>query len=228
MGIYRLESNISCAIFTKDQLDAFMEKLMENPFGNYQFLMDNTTEELDTFPFDQSLLEKQFTKKRTWDFTIHNNTDEGNFIEILMMQGKRGGTINVIAQDESLYDQYQVFYNYILDIVNCIPPVSSAFTYDANADLSGLYDELNLDFAPACFKAHLKWQHLLGPAYYTLFFTKEDLLNMPTYKVEELENGLINIVNYENPFDWNAKENKDRVVELTAYLNERDIFIKDF
>ena len=54
-----------------------------------------------------------------------------------------------------------------------------------------------------CFHDTLKWIHILGAAYYqSNGYTKEELLNALAYRVEALENDVIHMVSYENPFSW--------------------------
>ncbi len=46
----------------------------------------------------------------------------------------------------------------------------------------------------------------------------EDLLQAPAYRVRQLENGLIEMLVYSHPLEYDLPENRQRIIELTRYF----------
>ncbi|MEM8637567.1 MAG: hypothetical protein AAGG51_01930 [Cyanobacteria bacterium P01_G01_bin.54] len=92
---------------------------------------------------------------------------------------------------------------------------------------SRFYNENSLSRVPACFGGCLVWMHFVHPSGYSKYLTREDILGMPAQEIQEWENGVIQVQMFDHPFNYDAPENRQIIIEATKYLNDRRLaFIK--
>lgn len=78
----------------------------------------------------------------------------------------------------------------------------------------------HLPRAPLCFNLGIDWYHLISPLGYAPYYTVADLLGVPALQVRQLENGWIEVLSYADPLAYDRPENRQRTVEMTAYLDQ--------
>ncbi|MEM8637572.1 MAG: hypothetical protein AAGG51_01955 [Cyanobacteria bacterium P01_G01_bin.54] len=89
------------------------------------------------------------------------------------------------------------------------------------SNLADFYNDNDIRWVPNCFDNFLTWMHFLHPSYYTKYLTREDILKMPAQEIQEWENGIIQVQMFDHPFNYDAPENRQIIVEASEYLNER-------
>lgn len=87
----------------------------------------------------------------------------------------------------------------------------------ADPHLRELIHQYDLPNLPA-FNFMLGWAHLVSPRGIAPYYLPEDLLQAPAYRVQQLENGLIEMLVYPHPLAYELPENRQRIIELTRYF----------
>ncbi|AZQ65481.1 hypothetical protein EI427_25040 [Flammeovirga pectinis] len=62
------------------------------------------------------------------------------------------------------------------------------------------------------------------PSKYEKHHTKAQLLNCPFIKVEEWEDGSIEMLHYNNPLDIESDENIEQIRKVRKYLSENNLY----
>lgn len=81
------------------------------------------------------------------------------------------------------------------------------------------YDDHNLRALPWCFGTYLGWRHILSPAAYTPYIERQTLLRAPAWQVHEDEQGLIELVIYDDPLSYDTAQSQQRIVDVTTFLH---------
>ncbi|MEM8637568.1 MAG: hypothetical protein AAGG51_01935 [Cyanobacteria bacterium P01_G01_bin.54] len=89
------------------------------------------------------------------------------------------------------------------------------------------YRENKIPWAPKCFNGCLVWMHLVHPSNYSKYLTRDDILGMPAQEIQEWDNGIIQVQIFDHPFNYDAPENRQIIIEASNYLRDRHLaFIK--
>jgi len=201
--------------------------LEQNPFTPMESII-NDSEGVDNSPkpYQRRALEAILKAGKIWDVTLYTH-GETLLFEADLRQKARGATISITVAETGLGQRVSEFLHCVETLVAALPKVSSGRIGDGNADLPALYKQLQLDAPPACFTTHLDWMHFLGPQYYTLFLSTDDLLAAPAYQVKQMPRGVVQLICYPKPFAWDSDEAHRYLRELTEYINARDVFMQD-
>lgn len=87
------------------------------------------------------------------------------------------------------------------------------------SSLAGSPTVSGLPALPDCFAFAVGWYHLISPRSYQPYYSEEDLLKTPSYKVQKLGNGWLEFYIYPELMDFDKPENLQCISETTAYLN---------
>jgi len=83
-----------------------------------------------------------------------------------------------------------------------------------------VYEKNNLIEMPSQMGAFLGWYNVITPAAYSLYYTREAMLQIPTYQVREMNNGWIEIINYPHPLDFTKPDAVQNIVAASTYLRQ--------
>lgn len=224
LSLIRLNLTVRFSFFKDDQVSSFINLLLHNPFGKPEHIIEDfdTKQEHKKF-YNPEKLSNLIRNKV--DFTLYTRSGD-DFVEINLIFGKNGTTFIIIIQNPNLIETYKSFEEYVLQIVKMLPEVSSGYTYSDSADYNDTYLKQGLEYPPACFKLNIRWIHFLGPKYYSLFFSREELMMAPFEEIIELENKTIGMKTFQNPFEWNTPSTWNKIRVITEYLNSKNLFTK--
>ncbi|MEM8637574.1 MAG: hypothetical protein AAGG51_01965 [Cyanobacteria bacterium P01_G01_bin.54] len=133
-------------------------------------------------------------------------------------------TIKIFARRQYCEDkniQPQQAIEFIREISSILPNFHKGLI-SGEFKVCDFYNENDINWIiPNCFSSFLTWMHFLHPSYYTKYLTREDILGMPAQEIQEWENGIIQVQMFDHPFNYDAPENRQIIVEASEYLNER-------
>ena len=228
MTIFKLNFIVNCGLIEKNKAGLIPELLAKNPFGTCTaFFDDSANAKLGEQELQPKTLQEIISSKKQWHLTLLNHSDS-NPLSVVMLQKSHGAMLSITAGDDQLNRDYERFLAYARFCVEALPDVSGGYIEDVDFDIVGAYHDYSIEQPPACFTTHLRWVHFLGPRLYSLYLTKEDLLNTPAHKIEQLEQGIIEVMNYDNPFDCGSAATLKKMIVITEYLNAKDQFMKNF
>ena len=193
-------------------LSVILTKLEQNPFAPFE-QMELDDEQL---PYDRQEALRvlgrgqspsaEFLAKRPFSLTSRINRSPN--INSLRLEPDT----NYLAQLNP-----PVIINYSVQLADLLPnfgrcriSVSSLVSVPAVSSLPAL---------PDCFALAIGWYHLISSRSYELYYSQQDLLNAPAYKVQKLDNGWVEMYVYPNPLDYDKPENLQRLTETANYLN---------
>lgn len=218
----RLDLNINCAPLNARDAGPLVELIEANPFARYEWMTVDLDKHGADEPYRRDALLKRL-KRAQWNCLLYSHGD--TVVELGLTQRRRGTNIALTVNDRSLMKEWQRFVAYGEALMRTLPKVSSAHIEDADADVPGLYQALDLEAPPGCFSGYLRWRHYLGPDYFGLFLSADDLLAAPAHQVRQLDDGVVAMTSYASPLEWNGAEARDRLRKLTDYLNAKDVFL---
>lgn len=143
----------------------------------------------------------------------------GAFETTIRLSPGRNG-ITALIQDTVLNSNIQVsLVPFLRQISAIMPDFYETFGLGFGGDRSRLYREHGLPKLPRCLNGYLDWYYLLSPDSYQQDYTATDILAAPAYSVHDLGSGLIEMICYAHPLQYNAPESQQRIIELTRYLD---------
>ncbi len=75
---------------------------------------------------------------------------------------------------------------------------------------------------PACFMSSPGWLHILHPAFFEYFISRDDLLDTPgVLRTEELPSGAVLIQCYEHPMDFLKPDAEQQMITLSRYWRDK-------
>jgi hypothetical protein len=107
----------------------------------------------------------------------------------------------------------------LLDLMRTVAALPHVLACRASADpdIRSFIDLHKLPFLPS-FNFILGWAHLVAPRAIAPYYLPEDLLRAPAYRVQRLDNGLIELLVYARPLDYRLPKSRERILELTCYF----------
>jgi hypothetical protein len=106
------------------------------------------------------------------------------------------------------------------NMAQTLPAFSNA-GIDADPVPDDFYAAQKLRQLPDSLNWCLKWYTLVSPRGYAKYFERADLLATPAKTVTELDNAWIEMVAYANPFAFANFTTRQRIIEITNYLNDK-------
>lgn len=114
--------------------------------------------------------------------------------------------------------EYNLLFEYVKKLSFILPQLSYA-SINPVMRLGDYYFEHNLELVPSdCVRLHVGWWHLMPPKTYLEDYTREEMLNIPAYKIKEHENGVIEMQVWENPFEYDKPENIEQLRKVVNYM----------
>ena len=111
--------------------------------------------------------------------------------------------------------------SYLVELAALFPHFGFA-EVQTDGEIAEFYDENDLNFVPPCFGDFLSWYHLISPLAYEPYLSREEMLSIPAYRVQEVgDAGWIELVMYEDPLSYASPQTRECIIELTNYINER-------
>ena len=93
-------------------------------------------------------------------------------------------------------------------------------------DIGGVsfFDKNTIEETSGCFGPYLRWYYVLSKEVYSQLYRKKDLLKLPAFKVQELEDESLKIQIYENPLEYDSSEAIEYMRSCADYLNEHVVW----
>ncbi|MBC7798592.1 MAG: hypothetical protein H7Z37_17110 [Pyrinomonadaceae bacterium] len=90
---------------------------------------------------------------------------------------------------------------------------------NAFENIADFYAQNSLAPLPECFNYYLGWFSLLHPKGYKPFYNQKDLLKIPAFRIDNLPDENLAIWAYDKPLQFSETSNKQKIVQITKYLN---------
>lgn len=206
-------------------LSALLLRLTHNPFGAITEMDRGNVEKWRPFDFDQALA--YFRRGREPElglrgFAGHDSQRAMGAFEFIVRREPADNSIVLSASGEYLeMAGIQVSAGFLRQVALAMPTFFQASGRDMSAGLADYVRAQKLPRLPEILDYSINWYYLLSLTCYQEYYTREDLLAAPAYRVEELDNGWIELICYDHPLRRDTPENLARIDELTRYLDER-------
>lgn len=201
-----------------EPLRRILDLLDHNPFGQFEEMSFDVALEWSSYVRDEALKHLRRRKKSSVGFRTVGAFPMLASISKNPLQNT--ATLVLGRNDFPSAEQTDTLLSFAKHMMRCFPLFSWAKGRTDPA-VNEFYDSKNLLRVPSCFMNYLAWFHLISPLGYGPYFDREDLLNMPAYDVQELEDGIIQVITYKDPLDFASEESRQRIIEITNYLNHR-------
>jgi hypothetical protein len=198
-------------------LQEIISLIDQNSFVNFQEMEFDVT--LNWVPYD---IKKAIqTLKRRKKVSTEFRTQEPFPFSFTLSKNPLQNTITLDIHENFLKEVgIEPVTKIIIQLAKCFPRFHWGVA-SVDDDISEFYDSQDLPHVPECFKYFVSWLHIVSPLGYEKYFNREDFLGVPAYEVLEWDNGIIQIMTFENPLAFGIAENRQRVIDVTHYLNER-------
>lgn len=219
-----------------EKMDEIVTKILEQPFGAFTHM--NLDFNKDVYGY------KTFEKEHFRKVILRENKKFWGDLTIDFTPPPLGVTIEhphqdwTLTRDKSLTQLIIDLYDYenlyeegvhtkLLEYLKGFIPLFEQFDSAALGVTGGksypdFYTEIGINVISSfgCFNngGYMEWVHIMSPSCYDFYFTKEVLLNAPCYKTQELENGVVLLMNYENPFSRETEDTIARIKALNKYF----------
>lgn len=125
--------------------------------------------------------------------------------------------VNLYVSDALMQEtDLEAILQVMRQVASALPRFLEA-SFGVTWNVRAFQDEHNLPNLPA-FNLCLHWAQIVSPRGIAPYYLPEDLLQAPAYRVQQLENGLIEMLVYPHPLEYQLPENLQRYIELTRYF----------
>jgi len=247
MKTYSLSGHISeersNSLIELSKMSLFLDKVFEQKFCKFDGMNLNLGKKNSLIiPFDplkcrNSVLKE---KKAFWGILSQNESNDifpvkgDAFRQTWMVSREKDLTqLNFnIYNHPDLYEQ-NIHLELIDYLKGFIPLLENFDTIMLNSlqitSYADFYSAIGIErrIALPCFSngGFMEWVHIISPLAYEKYFTKEVLLGAPAYKTQELENGIVMLMNYANPFECETAETIERIIALNKYFWEHNLLV---
>lgn len=192
---------------------ALLSLLESNPFAPIQEMEHDESGEWR--PYDQAEAERALQQHRIARISIRS-------MQPFLLQGDMSrrsfqNNINLYVNDTLVQRaEIEAILHLTRQVAGTLPRFIQS-RISADAHIREFKDQHDLPNLPA-FNFVLGWAHLVSLRGITPYYLPEDLLQSPAYRVRQLENGLIEMLVYSHPLEYDLPENRQRIIELTRYF----------
>lgn len=190
--------------------------MADNPFSPFDKMAFDLAEEWDEA--DPAKAVEPLAGKPS--FGVEFTTEEPHPLDGSISRQPSQCTIRLVPDEAYLGNGSDLLLDLARQWVAALPAPSWGRIL-ADEAVPAVYDQAGLPWLPDCFAAFTGWLHVLPRRGYEKWFTRRDLLEAPAHKVTEHDDGTIYLQVYEDPLAYGDAAYRERIVELTTYLNER-------
>jgi hypothetical protein len=207
--------------------------IVNNPFGKFEEMRikyDNLLkDDYDFVPFDETVVSNNILSSPQCYIILRSEVagpyGEPKF-EVMFSKSNERNFFSIMIDREDFVRKAGV--EKIEQYIRSITPLFTKLDRGSCAkaiNFVSFYHELKIEQLSPAFSYFVQWIHIIGPGTFEHpnenIYKREDLLNAPAYSIEEWDNGFIFMKGYEDPFEYNTSENRERIIRLNAYLDEK-------
>ena len=203
--------------FKNEQLlTSLIDLVINNPFTGFQKMKLNNSDEWEHKP-DLTIALKNIARKKNTNIQfgtrvphyMWSSIDKDNVKNTIAME---------LSEDYFSNNDYGQLFNHVLGISQLLPEFFYA-KINPIVQISDFYWENKIERVPSdTVRLYASWWHLTPPSVYLKDYTREEMLNIPAYKVKEHENGNIEMQVWENPFEYEKPENIEQLKKVVDYM----------
>ncbi len=197
-------------------VSSIIEKILKNPFIGFEEMGLNYKEEYERLDPEKAL--KNLLKRLSANVKFKTRSPFNMIASI--NKDKIHNTIIIKTDDPNNLDHNCDSYKtYASELAGLLPELIYANINPTGVNSGDFYYENDIELVPSnCVRLHVGWWHLLPPKSYLVDYTREEMLNIPAYKVKEHENGVIEMQVWENPFEYDKPENIEQLKKVVNYM----------
>lgn len=222
-SLYASEKNNSWEMLPENPADEVLRMLENNPFA---CLTDQIADvQYNHVRLDRAKILAELTRPLGDEdlISVRMSADDPMAVEAIISRSDSDNNITLMmnAEDLSKLGKLESVTSYMQEWRFVLPAFFSSSASADDRENDFFYDELALPLVPECIGNTVGWYHVLSPLGYQDYFKREDLINAPAYKVEELTDKTICLMTYPHPLEFASEESTERISKLTKYLYER-------
>jgi hypothetical protein len=192
-----------------------LEKLEINPFVRFEEMELNYQPKKQPYNRGKALS----ILKKGKEASVELSSSEPYKVRATITRGDWRNSVMLAFPNKHLRElDLNELRNYIADTAPLFPKFTMASS-QLDSKIQEFYFSHKLRSVPSSFGDYVGWYSLISPTGYAPYFTREEILAVPSHSARELDNGNIEIIAYADPLSYDQPEVRERIILITEYLN---------